>query len=104
VLAGGALTAASAARSALAATRDEDGAGGNQAFALGAALITSIPLMRVGEIATVLGALDTDLVQGLDAGALRLQPGLRARDDAPRQPKGRAGRHHPDRARQRAAA
>ena len=70
-LAGGALTAASAARSALRATRDEDGSGGNQAFALGAALGTSGPLMRVGEIATTLGALDSDgdVVQGLDAGA-----------------------------------
>lgn len=70
-LAGGALTAASAARSALSATRDEDGSGGNQAFALGAALGTSGPLMRVGEIATALGALDSDgdVVQGLDAGA-----------------------------------
>ena len=70
-LAGGALTAASAARSALRATCDEDGTGGNQAFALGAALGTNGPLMRVGEIATALGALDSDgdLVQGLDAGA-----------------------------------
>jgi hypothetical protein len=70
-LAGGALTAASASRSALASTRDEDGTGGNQAFALGAALGTSGPLMRVGEIATALGALDSDgdLVKGLDAGA-----------------------------------